>query len=1264
MPDLWGRPTVKAGVGTSRDFKLASLLVDTGAALNTMHPDLATRGLCTPEARVLSGFGGGSHRAKIWKDIPLSVGTLATSLEVCENQGEDDGILGMPFLREHKITVDLAGGLLWSLEDGPQEISAIHRCAALKVPAPLATVSDDPWTQDFPEVWVTDKAECGTVKDACVFIEGKDPPPQRQYKYPAEAEEGIGKTIKGLLEWDVIIPMQSICNAPLWPVLKADGVTWRMTVDFRALNALTPPVAPVVAKYNEILAAIAAGSKYYSVIDLANAFHSIKLDPRCWYKFAFTFRGQQFAFKRTPQGFHSSPSICHAHVVQMWEELLPESKPHVLSYVDDMLVHSDSEERTREITREVLGLIAKFGFKASRQKAQLVQTKVKYLGLSLGTEGRTPDSQRVEVIAKLPAPTDTHSLRALLGTFNFSRDFIESFADKARPLYELLKKNAQWEWGPRQQRAFAELKRSLASAPALAHPDMTQPFYVQLATSDLSMGATLSQEQTGTLRVVAYASRSFSSVETKFSPCEKECLALVWALTHWEFIIGGSKVIVQSTHTPLKYIISGRVQNGQVTNARIAQWTLALVNRGVDFKKEQKANPAPYGLIVTGEEHECPLPPLQKHNWPVSWGASLAEAQLQGFVCWFCDGSSMHVEGSPQTGFGAIRVHDSQGLTGLARPHSSQAAEVEALKAILEFEPPDKPLAIYTDSDWTAKAATVWLPVWLENGCKNADGKPIAHKEKWLRITELIKGRTAPTWVTHIKGHQRNASEECRWNNRADALAKEAALFDPGLSAQASDFPPPTPVAPVVTRQQRRVNPPLLDLATLQEGDPQVQELAAAGKDPTGKLKIVEEEGIVWAEDTDKRLHWIVPTDIRGDLIQFAHEQGHRGKEVTLERVKETGWWPAMRKDVEQWVDNCLACAMVNADSSGPKAGLQHQRIEGPWARLQIDFIGPLPVTSKNNKYCLTIVDPFSKWVEALPCKNNTAATTARLLFDHVFSRFGLPKTIDSDSGSHFIGEVTKELCKALGIQQRFHIAGHPEASGAIERTNRTLKEALRKMVKSSGKDWDVKLPIILMAIRGTRAVHGYSPHQVMTGRKMVLPENLWLDTSLPTSLETTVVNNEWVRQLVESIEALHKEVAIHLGVARQRVDKRLGWVRNLRQWEVGTKVMYRNFYEKDHVLTAKWLGPVSITKRVSPAVYQVSLPRKGGPKLKFFHCSQLKEWKGKQAPPSEGQPTQQSEEEPPALTAAVLTQEPPDNTEEQDSFLGLEGSFLQFDPG
>ena len=152
----------------------------------------------------------------------------------------------------------------------------------------------------------------------------------------------------------------------------------------------------------------------------------------------------------------------------MWDKLQPTCQPHVLSFVPDSLVHTDTEEKTHAITKEVLNIIRETGFKASREKAQLVQTQVKSLGLSLGIHGRTPEAPRVEVISKLPTSTNVPSLRALLGLFNFSSDFLESFADKAHPLYALLKKNVPWNWGPEQQAAFADLKQSLLQAPALA----------------------------------------------------------------------------------------------------------------------------------------------------------------------------------------------------------------------------------------------------------------------------------------------------------------------------------------------------------------------------------------------------------------------------------------------------------------------------------------------------------------------------------------------------------------------------------------------------------------------------------------------------------------------------------------------------------------------------------------------------------------------------------------------------------------------------
>ncbi|CAM5140084.1 unnamed protein product [Natator depressus] len=193
--------------------------------------------------------------------------------------------------------------------------------------------------------------------------------------------------------------MASTNNAPIWLVLKWDGKTWRMTVDFRALTAVTPATAPGVAKYQEV---VDAGAQWFSGIDLANAFFAIPLRPESWHKFGFTSWGQQLCFTRVPQDFHNAPAICPSHVVKMWEKLIPEAQNRVISYVDDILVHGDYREEVGRLTEQVLQIIQDTGFKASRAKARLVQQEVKYLGVILGKEGQTPAAHWVELKTSRP----------------------------------------------------------------------------------------------------------------------------------------------------------------------------------------------------------------------------------------------------------------------------------------------------------------------------------------------------------------------------------------------------------------------------------------------------------------------------------------------------------------------------------------------------------------------------------------------------------------------------------------------------------------------------------------------------------------------------------------------------------------------------------------------------------------------------------------------------------------------------------------------
>lgn len=165
--------------------------------------------------------------------------------------------------------------------------------------------------------------------------------------------------------------------------------------------------------------------------------------------------------------------------------------------------------------------------------------------------------------------------------------------------------------------------------------------------------------------------------------------------------------------------------------------------------------------------------------------------------------------------------------------------------------------------------------------------------------------------------------------------------------------------------------------------------------------------------------------------------------------MKDTGWWPNRKKDVDRWCENHFSLYTTNADYAGVNAPIPQQCIKCPRVWLQIDFVGHLSVTAQNNKYILVALD--------LLRKNNTAAMTAKLWLK-IFSWWGTPHCIGSDLNSCSVWTVRHELCQALGIKRRFHTARHPTSSHLLEHINHTVKEALRKWCKANDKNWDEKL--------------------------------------------------------------------------------------------------------------------------------------------------------------------------------------------------------------
>lgn len=122
----------------------------------------------------------------------------------------------------------------------------------------------------------------------------------------------------------------------------------------------------------------------------------------------------------------------------------------------------------------------------------------------------------------------------------FYRQFIPHCTELARPLYKLLRKNVKWVWEKEQEDSFVSLACAIADTASLRLPDLNKPFVLQTDASDYGVGAVLWQEHESELRPVAFASRTLTPAERNYSVTERECSAIMFALSKFDMYLDGA----------------------------------------------------------------------------------------------------------------------------------------------------------------------------------------------------------------------------------------------------------------------------------------------------------------------------------------------------------------------------------------------------------------------------------------------------------------------------------------------------------------------------------------------------------------------------------------------------------------------------------------------------------------------------------------------------------------------------------------------------
>ncbi|XP_048601815.1 uncharacterized protein K02A2.6-like, partial [Brassica napus] len=164
-----------------------------------------------------------------------------------------------------------------------------------------------------------------------------------------------------------------------------------------------------------------------------------------------------------------------------------------------------------------------------------------------------------------------------------------------------------------------------------------------------------------------------------------------------------------------------------------------------------------------------------------------------------------------------------------------------------------------------------------------------------------------------------------------------------------------------------------------------------------------------------------------------------------------------MFKDTQDFVSKCDSCQRrgnITKRNEMPQNPILEVEVFDVWG---IDFMGPFP-SSFGNKYILVAVDYVSKWVEAIASPTNDARVVTKMFKSNIFPRFGVPRVVISDGGSHFINKLLEGLLKKNGVKHKVATPYHPQTSGQVEISNREIKSILEKIVGITRKDWSNKL--------------------------------------------------------------------------------------------------------------------------------------------------------------------------------------------------------------
>ena len=341
----------------------------------------------------------------------------------------------------------------------------------------------------------------------------------------------------------------------------------------------------------------------------------------------------------------------------------------------------------------------------------------------------------------------------------------------------------------------------------------------------------------------------------------------------------------------------------------------------------------------------------------------------------------------------------------------------------------------------------------------------------------------------------------------------------------------------------------------------------------------------------NKCLQFVLPQDLVPTVLEQLHNApsgSHLGVSKTVEKVRRRFYWPGQRRDIERWCAACESCATRKAPPTKPRAAMQADLPSGPFERVAMDILGPLPITTRGNKYILVVGDYCTKWVESFPLASIEAEKVAEVFVHQFVCSFGTPNSLHTDQGRNFDSALVKAMCKLLGIKKTRTTAYHPQSDGLVERFNRTLLNLLSIAAREDTCNWDSYLPLLMFAYRtSVQESTGCTPYQLVFGREVRLPIDVMF--GLPPHYPTEL--NKYAMGLRLRLDRAYRQVREYLGLQQIRQKVHYDKLCNGKPFKIGDMVWLHCPAVprgKSPKLHCYWQGPYIIHKVLSDILYQI----------------------------------------------------------------------------